>query len=95
MNYQATGVNGWWVRVRGLGARGDRDAGGVPAGPQPRGDALLRGIREDEDAIRSLGKNVFAIKMQALIIGGLFGALGGMIYVLACRGAARLRWAAR
>ena len=39
---------------------------------------LLRGIREDEDAIRSLGKNVFAIKMQALIIGGLFGALGGM-----------------
>ncbi|MBZ5736863.1 branched-chain amino acid ABC transporter permease [Nocardioides mangrovi] len=42
----------------------------------------LRGIREDEDAIRSLGKNVFAIKMQALVIGGLFGALGGMVYVL-------------
>ena len=40
------------------------------------------GIREDEDAIRSLGKNVFAIKMQALIIGGLFEALGGMLYVL-------------
>ena len=32
--------------------------------------------------MRSLGKNVFAIKMQALIIGGLFGAIGGMIYVL-------------
>jgi ABC-type branched-subunit amino acid transport system permease subunit len=43
---------------------------------------LLRGIREDEDAIRSLGKNVFSIKMQALIIGGLFGAIGGMLYVL-------------
>ena len=43
---------------------------------------LLRGIREDEDAIRSLGKNVYAIKIQALIIGGLFGALGGIIYVL-------------
>ncbi len=43
---------------------------------------LLRGIREDEDAIRSLGKNVFAIKMQALIIGGLFGALAGMVYIL-------------
>src|SRR4029078_5724858 len=43
---------------------------------------LLRGIREDEDAIRSLGKNVFSIKMQALIIGGLFGALGGIVYVL-------------
>ena len=43
---------------------------------------LLRGIREDEEAMRSLGKNVFAIKMQALIIGGMFGALGGMVYVL-------------
>ena len=43
---------------------------------------LLRGIREDEDAIRSLGKNVFAIKMQALVIGGMLGALGGMVYVL-------------
>ena len=32
--------------------------------------------------MRSLGKNVFAIKMQALIIGGLFGAIGGMMYVL-------------
>ena len=32
--------------------------------------------------MRSLGKNVFAIKMQALVIGGLFGALGGMLYVL-------------
>ena len=39
---------------------------------------LLRGIREDEDAIRSLGKDVYAIKIQALIIGGLFGALGGI-----------------
>ena len=42
----------------------------------------LKGVREDEDAMRSLGKNVYAIKMQALIIGGLFGALGGMMYVL-------------
>jgi neutral amino acid transport system permease protein len=42
----------------------------------------LKGVREDEDAMRSLGKNVFAIKMQALVIGGLFGAVGGMMYVL-------------
>lgn len=42
----------------------------------------LKGVREDEDAMRSLGKNVYAIKMQALIIGGLFGAVGGMMYVL-------------
>jgi len=82
LNYQWTGVNGWWLRfiawsivliccfVTYLLVR------------SPWG-RLLRGIREDEDAIRSLGKNVFAIKMQALIIGGLFGALGGMLYVLA------------
>jgi branched-chain amino acid transport system permease protein len=43
---------------------------------------LLRGIREDEDAIRSLGKNVYAVKMQALVIGGMLGALGGIMYVL-------------
>jgi branched-chain amino acid transport system permease protein len=43
---------------------------------------VLRGIREDEDAVRSLGKNVFAYKIQALILGGLFASLGGMIFVL-------------
>jgi neutral amino acid transport system permease protein len=43
---------------------------------------VLKGIREDEDAVRSLGKNVFAYKMQALIIGGIFGALGGVVYAL-------------
>lgn len=79
--YQNTGVNGWWVRfvawtfvavcvlVVWLLVR------------SPWG-RLLRGIREDEDAIRSLGKNVYAVKMQALIIGGLLGAVGGILYVL-------------
>jgi branched-chain amino acid transport system permease protein len=43
---------------------------------------VLKSIREDEDAVRSLGKNVYAYKMQALVVGGLFGALGGIIYVL-------------
>ena len=43
---------------------------------------VIKGIREDEDAVRALGKNVFAYKMQALIIGGLFGAMGGVIYAL-------------
>ncbi len=43
---------------------------------------VLQGIREDEDAVRSLGKNVFAYKMQALIIGGLMGALGGVVWSL-------------
>jgi branched-chain amino acid transport system permease protein len=43
---------------------------------------VIKGIREDEDAVRALGKNVFAYKMQALIVGGVFGGLGGIIYVL-------------
>lgn len=78
---QSTGVNGWWVRVVAwtlvLLSVGITYL--MVRSPWGR---LLRGIREDEEAIRSLGKNVFAIKMQALVIGGLFGALGGMIYVL-------------
>lgn len=43
---------------------------------------VLKGIREDEDAVRSLGKNVFAYKMQALVVGGVLGALGGIVFVL-------------
>jgi len=43
---------------------------------------VIRGIREDEDAVRSLGKNVFAFKMQALIIGGVIIAAGGVISAL-------------
>lgn len=38
---------------------------------------VIKGVREDEDAVRSLGKNVFAYKMQALVLGGLIGALAG------------------
>ncbi|WP_340538746.1 branched-chain amino acid ABC transporter permease [Nocardioides sp. GXZ039] len=41
---------------------------------------VLKAIREDEDAVRSLGKNVYAYKMQALIVGGIFGAFAGFIY---------------
>ena len=44
---------------------------------------VLKAIREDEDAVRSLGKNVVGYKMQSLILGGLFGALGGFIFALA------------
>lgn len=40
---------------------------------------VIRGIREDEDAVRSLGKNVFSYKMQALIIGGVIIAAGGIV----------------
>jgi branched-chain amino acid transport system permease protein len=38
---------------------------------------VIKGIREDEDAVRSLGKNVFAYKMQVLVLGGVIGALAG------------------
>ncbi|MFD1539964.1 branched-chain amino acid ABC transporter permease [Nonomuraea guangzhouensis] len=44
---------------------------------------VLKAIREDEDAVRSLGKNVFSYKMQSLILGGVIGSLGGFIYGLA------------
>lgn len=43
---------------------------------------VVKGIREDEDAVRSLGKNVFAYKMQALVTGGVLGAAGGIVFVL-------------
>ena len=43
---------------------------------------VLKAIREDEDAVRSLGKNVYAYKMQSLIIGGVLGCLGGFIYAI-------------
>jgi branched-chain amino acid transport system permease protein len=43
---------------------------------------VLKGIREDEDAVRSLGKNVFSYKLQSLIIGGLFAGMGGIVFVL-------------
>ncbi len=42
----------------------------------------LKAVREDEDAVRALGKNAYVIKMQSLVIGGMFGALGGMLFVL-------------
>jgi branched-chain amino acid transport system permease protein len=43
---------------------------------------VLKGIREDEDAVRALGKNVFSYKMQALVLGGIAGSLAGMLFVL-------------
>jgi branched-chain amino acid transport system permease protein len=43
---------------------------------------VLKGIREDENAVRALGKNVYAYKMQALVIGGTLGAFAGMVFTL-------------
>jgi branched-chain amino acid transport system permease protein len=43
---------------------------------------VLKAIREDENAARSLGKNVYSYKMQSLIIGGAFGCFAGFVYGL-------------
>jgi branched-chain amino acid transport system permease protein len=43
---------------------------------------VLKSIREDEDAVRSLGKNVYAYKMQSLVIGGLIGGVAGIMSAL-------------
>jgi neutral amino acid transport system permease protein len=42
----------------------------------------IKAIREDEDAARALGKNAFVLKLQALVLGGLFGALGGVMLTI-------------
>lgn len=76
-----TKSNGWWVRLVAWSMVGISLLVAMLLVRSPWG-RLLRGIREDEDAVRSLGKNVFALKMQALIIGGAFAAIGGMVYVL-------------
>ena len=41
---------------------------------------VLRAIREDEDAAASLGKNVFAYKLQSLAVGAALGGIAGLFY---------------
>jgi branched-chain amino acid transport system permease protein len=43
---------------------------------------VVRAIREDEDAVRSLGKNAYSYKVQSLIIGGVIGGLAGMVFAI-------------
>lgn len=81
LSYQNTGVNGWWVRAVAWSFVGLCTLLVFLLVRSPWG-RLLRGVREDEDAIRSLGKNVYAIKMQALVLGGVLGAFGGILHVL-------------
>lgn len=40
---------------------------------------VLSSVRQDEDLARSLGKNVFAYKLQALVIGGVLGGMAGIL----------------
>lgn len=71
----------WWVRILGLVALGlaALTVWRLMASPWGR---VLKGIREDEDAVRALGKNVFQYKMQALVLGGVIAAVGGIVYAL-------------
>jgi branched-chain amino acid transport system permease protein len=43
---------------------------------------VIKAIREDEDAVRSLGKNVYLYKMQSLILGGVVGSIAGFVYAI-------------
>lgn len=71
----------WWVRIVGLIVLAIAALLVFAVMRSPWG-RVIKGIREDEDAVRALGKNVFSYKLQALILGGIFGALGGVIYAL-------------
>ena len=81
MTYPNTGVDDWWTRIFawGLVALFILITWALMRSPWGR---VLKGIREDEDALRSLGKSPFAYKMQALIVGGVIGALGGIVMAL-------------
>jgi neutral amino acid transport system permease protein len=41
---------------------------------------VLKAIREDEEVARALGKNVFAYKLQALMLGGAIAGIAGSFY---------------
>jgi ABC-type branched-subunit amino acid transport system permease subunit len=72
---------GWWVRILGFIALALAAVVVYRLVKSPWG-RVLKGIREDEDAVRSLGKNVFGYKLQALMLGGGIAALGGIIYAM-------------
>jgi len=79
--YSVNASNSWWVRLVGWGlvALACLLVWLLIRSPWGR---VLKGIREDEDAVRSLGKSVYSYKMQSLVLGGVIGALAGIVYVL-------------
>ncbi|GAA2583224.1 branched-chain amino acid ABC transporter permease [Microbacterium binotii] len=79
--YENNGVSGWWIRLVAwaLVAIFLVLVWLLMRSPWGR---VLKGIREDEDAVRSLGKSAYSYKMQALVLGGVLGAFAGIIYVL-------------
>ncbi len=79
--YSLSAGDSWWLRLVGWGIVAIVAVIVFLLFRSPWG-RTIRGIREDEDAVRSLGKNVFLYKIQSLVLGGVIGALGGMVYVL-------------
>jgi ABC-type branched-subunit amino acid transport system permease subunit len=73
--------NDWWLRIVAWGVVALACLTVFLLMRSPWG-RVIRGIREDEDAVRSLGKNVYSYKMQALILGGVFGGLAGSLFIL-------------
>ncbi len=79
--YAINASNSWWIRIVGWAVVALACVLIWLLLRSPWG-RVLKGIREDEDAVRSLGKNVYAYKMQSLVLGGVIGAVAGIIYVL-------------
>lgn len=81
LEYVNTGVDDWWTRILawGLVALFLLLTWLLIRSPWGR---VLKGIREDEEAVRSLGKSPFSYKLQALIIGGVMGGFGGILMSL-------------
>jgi neutral amino acid transport system permease protein len=79
--YSLNASNSWWIRIVGWAvvALACLLVWLLMRSPWGR---VLKGIREDEDAVRSLGKNVYSYKMQSLVLGGVIGAVAGIIFVL-------------
>jgi branched-chain amino acid transport system permease protein len=57
-------------------------AGGLTLLQRTPWGRVLRAIREDEDAARALGKNVFVYKLQSLSISATLGAISGFFIAL-------------
>ncbi|MGI9821767.1 branched-chain amino acid ABC transporter permease [Agromyces sp. Marseille-Q5079] len=74
-------ANDWWVRILGLVTLAVAVLVVWMLMRSPWG-RVLKGIREDEDAVRALGKNAFSYKLQALVLGGVLAAAGGIVYAL-------------
>lgn len=81
LTYTNTGIDDWWSRIFAWGLVGIFMLITWLLIRSPWG-RVLKGIREDEDAVRSLGKSPFSYKMQALIIGGVMGGFGGIVMSL-------------